>query len=521
MEEEESDLILSEFSRYKNEGCPEQAEFASLFHAYCQETKRRGKLDFDDMVLQCRDLFLQRPSVLDAWQQHFRYILVDEFQDINTIQYEVLKMLAAPQNNLFVVGDDDQSIYSFRGAKPEIMQQFLRDFPEAGKVELSVNYRSTPQIVAAAGQLIRENKIRMSKRIQAAKPSGEAVRFCGCADRAAQNERILREVKRDLKEGKSAAVILRINQDAGELAELFGRERIPFVRKENLKSPYRTEVAKDLMAYLSFALDGQKRSDFYRIMNRPVRYIARAALPEETVDLERLRRFYRDKPYMQPELRQLQIHIGRLRRMDLYAAVNYIRKGMGYDEWRRKKSRERGQNSEEWLEQAEWFQNQVRNFPNLEAFREHIRCFEQELKEREEKQAELSGPQVCLLTMHASKGLEYDSVYIPYCNEGVIPHKKSIHAAQIEEERRMLYVAMTRARERLMILWQKETETDSGRPAGSSGSRAGAKKEPGSPSRFLNDLGQSSESTSSSNSQLSRYSSKASATASYSSSSSM
>ena len=135
-----------------------------LYRSYDEALRREEKLDFDDMVLRCRDLLVSRPDVRKAWQQKFRYILVDEFQDINPMQYEVLRLLAQPENNLFIVGDDDQSIYAFRGARPEIMLGFRQAYPQAGIVELTQNYRSTPEIVTAAGRLIAANKSRFIKR---------------------------------------------------------------------------------------------------------------------------------------------------------------------------------------------------------------------------------------------------------------------------------------------------------------------------------------------------------------------
>lgn len=483
LEDEEAEMLLNQISRYKNDGCPADVskslgdtcalrpeQFTLLYQAYSREARERRKLDFDDMVLGCRELFLQYPAVLAAWQKKFRYILVDEFQDINAMQYEVLRMLALPENNLFVVGDDDQSIYAFRGARPELMLNFERDYPDAKRVELSVNYRSTPEILSCAGKLIRVNKNRFEKKSRAASGHGEAVRFLGFEDREAQNERIAQELLKAGEERGSSAVIFRTNRDAGELAELLLKKGVPFWMKEKLKSPYRGRAAADLRAYLSFAFGGQKRSDFLRIMNRPKRYLSRSALDLEQVDLERLKARYRDKPYMQEILRKLQMDLARLRRMDLYAAVNYIRRGMGYEEYLKQAAMEEHLSLKELRAQADWFQKQVKEYAVLEDLEEHILFFERELESAAAKRP--GADCVSLLTMHASKGLEYDTVYLPDCNEGIIPHKKSMRGEEVEEERRMFYVAMTRARKRLTLSWV-----------------AGTKEEPGFLSRFLSDLG--------------------------------
>lgn len=505
LDNEDIDEFLLQISRYKNDDNSkpfeklniEKRNFDIIYRSYCAETERRKKLDFDDMVLKCRKLFQNDPHILKIWQNKFKYILIDEFQDINRMQYDVVRMLAFPENNLFAVGDDDQSIYSFRGASPDIMTGFLNDYPESTRVTLSVNYRSKKEIVEASDRLIHKNNYRLEKRMESGKGNGGAVSFMGFKDEEIQGNEIAKAAFGDLAQGKTVAVILRTNQEAGAFAEYLHDSNVAYVMREKLKSPFSHNVCQDLMAYLSFVFGGQKRKDFYRIMNRPSRYISGKFLDGEMIDIKSLREAYRDVPYMKPILRKLELDLSRIRKMDLFAAVNYIRKGMGYDEWLK-------QNEKDGIEVAEWFQRKMKSFHDLDEFREYVENYENVLKD---KQNEIRENAVHLLTMHASKGLEFDSVYIPYCNEGKIPHKKSIQKTQIEEERRMFYVAMTRAKEKLTISWI-----------------SGTKEEPGLLSRFLSDLEveQSySPSISSSNSQLSRYSSNASATASYSSSSSI
>ena len=422
------------------------------------------------MVLGCRDLFIRYPQILAAWQQKFKYILVDEFQDINAMQYEVLRMLALPENNLFVVGDDDQSIYAFRGARPELMLGFQKDYPQAKRVELSVNYRSTPEILSCAGKLIAVNRNRFPKKSTAASGHGEPVRFLGFPDRRAQNEKIAQELLEAGEERGKAAVIFRTNRDAGALAEALLEKGVPFWMKEKLKSPYHSQAALDLRAYLAFVFAGQKRTDFFRIMNRPKRYISRSAVETERVEVEQLKAVYREKPYMLEILRRLQMDLARLKRMDPYAAVNYIRKGMGYDEYLKQAALDGQESWKALREEADWFQGQTKAFSTQEALEEHILLYERELEHAAAKKP--GEGCVSLLTMHASKGLEYDAVYLPDCNEGTVPHKKSMKGEQVEEERRMFYVAMTRARKRLILTWV-----------------AGTKEEPGFLSRFLSDLG--------------------------------
>ncbi len=480
-EDNQLEEILAQISLYKNSGFPSdeeekpeicgmpQEEFRKLYTCLAQEMDRRGKLDFDDMVLKCNELFLRYPQILAAWQKKFRFILVDEFQDINSMQYEILRMLALPENNLFVVGDDDQSIYSFRGARPEIMRRFLKDYPYAGQTELAVNYRSTPEIVQAAGKLIEANRNRLPKQITAGKESGKPVRLLQFTDKKEENDALAQWMAAEAESGKSMAAIFRINQDALPLAEALTAHGVRYAMKEKAKSPYQGSVAQDLLSYLSFAMEGRRRRDFYRIMNRPKRYISRMAAEEEQVDFEKLQLFYRDKPYMREILRNFQMDMGRIRRMDLFAAVNFIRKGIGYDDYLRNAATQNGKSGRDYEREADWFQAQMHPFSSLEALKRHIRCYEEELERAAAKQQQ-DAP-VSLLTMHASKGLEFDLVCIPDCNEGIIPHRKSMRGSQVEEERRMFYVAMTRARQELILSWI-----------------SGTKEEPGFPSRFLSDL---------------------------------
>lgn len=480
--EENIDNLLTEISRFKNNGCrqenagelQQQEEFTVIFNAYEEELKRRGKLDFDDMVLKCHRLLTARPDICKSWQEKFKYILVDEFQDINPVQYDVLRLLALPENNLFIVGDDDQSIYAFRGARPEIMLGFLKDYPGAGRVQLEKNYRSTPEIVKSAGQLICVNKNRYAKRAVAAAKEGQPVIFRGFVTREEENEEIAKEIAlRRAATGeklRETAVIYRTNQDAGAMAAKLAEKGIPFRMKEKIKNPYRQKIPQDILAYLEFALGGQYRKDFFRIMNKPLRYISRKAAVDERVDFGELLSFYREKPYMKDILRRFQQDTERIKRMDLYAAVNYIRKGMGYDEYLREREAEEGKEKGAFLKEAEWMQQQMKKFRCLEELKNHILACERELEKAEKNPEDRDG--IYILTMHASKGLEFNTVYIPDCNEGIIPHKKSMKGEAVEEERRMLYVAMTRAKHRLTMSYV-----------------AGTKEEPGFLSRFLTELG--------------------------------
>ena len=185
---------MVDLAHYYSQNCSEEM-FKEIYAGYEERMRRANLLDFDDMLVMCHELFTKRPDILAAWQKKFRYILVDEFQDINKVQYEIVRMLAKPEDNLFIVGDDDQSVYRFRGSKPEIMLGFPKDYPEAKTVLLGVNYRSTIEIVETASRLIRHNQKRYDKKLEAARGHGRPVITCVSADAQAETLRIVDEIK--------------------------------------------------------------------------------------------------------------------------------------------------------------------------------------------------------------------------------------------------------------------------------------------------------------------------------------
>lgn len=494
--------LLSQISRRKNgqeldtdeTAFLGQETFETIYKEYRDCLRRNRKLDFDDMVLLCGALFTERPDILDLWQKRVRFLLIDEVQDINAMQYRVVKMLAAPENNLFIVGDDDQSIYGFRGAKPDFIIGFEKDYPGAGKILLPYNYRCGQGIVRASLAVIGENTVRIAKEIKAAGEEEGRVVLTALENREKEYEYLIGQLREKSPEQlRQSAMIFRTNGRMQAAAGELLKAGIDFQMKEKLRSPFRQDTVLDILAYLKFSQGPPLRRDFLRVMNRPCRYLERSALGEEKISFESLYSFYSHSDEMLLRLRQLETDIHRLASMEPYAAVNYIRRGMGYDCYLSGKCRK-----EILLEQAEWFQQFVKPYRSVAQVFEII----SEYKERAGGQ---EGKGIHLMTMHASKGLEFDTVFLPCLNEGVIPHKKSVTKEQIEEERRMLYVGMTRARRELILSYASGGDTE----------------KPETMSRFLQPVLNYLSSSESSNSCLSRNSSKASATNSYSSSSSI
>ena len=432
-------------------------KFRKLYRTYEETKKKYRKIDFEDMLIQCRDLFMKRPDILKKWQEKFQYILVDEFQDVNQAQYDVVRMLAAPQDNLFVVGDDDQSVYGFRGAKPGIMKEFMKDYPKARQILLDVNYRSSGYIVKGALRVIGNNKIRFEKKIEAFRKPDETVHVQEVKDPVQEAEYVLERIREYREKGVSyteMAVLYRTNVDARAMSELMTEYQIPFVMKEHLNNIYEHFIALDMISYLRLSQGEYDRKYFLQIANRPNRYLTRESMKTGNVSYESLRRYYRDKDWMVDRIDQLEWDMKMICDKTPYAAIQYIRKRMGYDEFLKEYAAYRKISSEDLFAVLEEIWQNSKGYGTIKEWFEHIESYGKMLKEQIMKNGEKEG--VNLMTMHAAKGLEFDTVFVIEANEGSCPYKKAIADEEIEEERRLFYVAMTRAKRKLVISYVKE-----------------------------------------------------------------
>lgn len=432
-------------------------KFRKLYRTYEETKKKYRKIDFEDMLIQCRDLFMKRPDILKKWQEKFQYILVDEFQDVNQAQYDVVRMLAAPQDNLFVVGDDDQSVYGFRGAKPGIMKEFMKDYPKARQILLDVNYRSSGYIVKGALRVIGNNKIRFEKKIEAFRKPDETVHVQEVKDPVQEAEYVLERIREYREKGVSyteMAVLYRTNVDARAMSELMMEYQIPFVMKEHLNNIYEHFIALDMISYLRLSQGEYDRKYFLQIANRPNRYLTRESMKTGNVSYESLRRYYRDKDWMVDRIDQLEWDMKMICDKTPYAAIQYIRKRMGYDEFLKEYAAYRKISSEDLFAVLEEIWQNSKGYGTIKEWFEHIESYGKMLKEQNKKNGEKEG--VNLMTIHAAKGLEFDTVFVIEANEGSCPYKKATADEEIEEERRLFYVAMTRAKRKLVISYVKE-----------------------------------------------------------------
>ena len=439
---------------YYSSCCPDEV-FRQIFQGYRKVLNERRKLDFDDMLLSCYELLRKRKDILAAWQKKFRYILVDEFQDINHLQYDIVKMLAAPENNLFVVGDDDQSIYHFRGARPEIMLNFPEDFKNAETVLLNINYRCSGNILNTAMKVIDHNENRYVKKLSTPNNLGEPVEVKEFKNPRNEYMTAAGTLKDRMEKGEyieDTAFLFRTNQEAEGLVAALMEYGVPFTMKEKLPNLFRHWICKNMIAYLKMAQGDRSRSTFLEIMNRPNRYIAREALAEKNIDFKALAEFYKDKDWMCDRITTLETHLRILKTMAPYAAINFIRNGMGYEEYLQEYARYRKIKPEELWETLNRIHESARGMKTLEDWLAYMDEYTRKLEEQAKKQ-DVKREGCVISTLHAVKGLEYDRVYIMNVNEGSMPYRKAVLEAHLEEERRLFYVGMTRAKKKLCLCY--------------------------------------------------------------------
>lgn len=448
-----------------------QDEFAEVFRSYEHQKKELKKFDFDDMLVQCYALFRKKPEILQGWQKRFQYILIDEFQDINRVQYEVIRMLAAPRYNLFVVGDDDQSIYGFRGAKPELMLYMKQEFPSLRTISLTVNYRSTEFITGAAARVILHNDTRFYKRVQSFRGRGQNVHVQEVLDEQEEAQYVTEEIQKKLDQGikpGEIAVLFRAAVQARMISEILSEHRIPFEMRDYVTNFYRHFIVKDMMAYLQLAAGKRDRSLFLTICNRPLRYLARNSMENRQVNFEDLRKFYCDKDWMLDIIDQFDVDVRMMKNMAPYAAIQYIRKKIGYDDFLKEYAEKHQISWKQLMDVMAELEERSKNFKSYNEWEIHIAKYTQELEEQQAKARKIKGERenkVQLMTIHSAKGLEFEDVFVIHANEGEIPHQKAEKKDEIEEERRLFYVALTRAKNNLCISYITQKNGNSIKPS--------------------------------------------------------
>ena len=470
--------LLSEIARIKNDNkSPEECGrdvpysdfFEEIYNGYVRSCKDLGFIDFEDMILECYRMLMNCPDILTKWQDTFKYVLIDEYQDINRLQESVIRLLVKRHRNIFVVGDDDQSIYGFRGSHPEIMQEFTSYYEGAKLITLGINYRSGSDIIRNAGIVIAQNKVRFDKRQEPANDDNHGVCQGFVYDNTRQETIMIADQIQKNGDFDNTAILYRTNMESEMIILELASRGIPYVSMSTVLSIYEDPFVKTVLSFMKFANEGHKRSDFFAIMNCPLRYIKRDSVRHEIVNERDILDYYRSNPLMKETVSKLFRQLKLLEHMRPALSLKYILNEMGVLKFLiRDKSKadiDRINNiCDKLMQDAFSFEDAV-SF--LRMADEEIERAVNERNRRKDK----NDKGVRIMTMHASKGLEFDTVYLPGLCEGSIPNRKSVEPAQIEEERRMLYVGMTRAKKHLVLSYIK-----------------GDKDNPRMPSRFLRPL---------------------------------
>jgi ATP-dependent DNA helicase Rep len=444
---------------------------ALLYAGYQRSLRAYNAVDFDDLILLPTLLFQQHPEVLDRWQNRIRYMLVDEYQDTNSSQYHLVKQLVGVRQALTVVGDDDQSIYAWRGAKPENLAKLKEDFPRLKAIKLEQNYRSSGRILRAANQLISNNPHLFEKKLWSELGPGDPLRFIECKNDIMEAETIVSEIIQRKLKGEASygdyAILYRGNHQARVFETTLRRHQIPYFLSGGTSFFSRTEI-KDVMAYLRLLTNPDDDSAFLRIINTPRREIGPTTLERlgiyangrnigllSACDEMGLQQSVTGRPLerVQEFSRWL---AGFQRRAEQGHPVDTVRqllKDIGYEDWVYEISSNdsvaeyRMDNVKELIS---WIENLHRGEFGGESLSEIINHLTlQDILENQDEDE--GGDRVHMMTLHAAKGLEFPHVFLAGMEEELLPHRSSIEQGDIEEERRLAYVGITRARRSLVM----------------------------------------------------------------------
>lgn len=435
--------------------CCKKEDFIKVYNAYNLELKKDGKMDFDDILRECYLLLCENHTILEQWRELYKYILIDEFQDINRIQMNIIELLASPLNNIFVVGDDDQSIYGFRGARPEIMIEFKDYYPEAELIVLDVNYRSTQSIINVAGRVIENNKTRLDKCAHANNDKDFQPDIRKFRNQVEELKFVVSKIREYENQGISLsemAILVRNNSQIQEISSFLKNRKIEAESGKHRSNIYNGMVAKDILSYVRGALkfDGTYfNEDLIYVLNKPQRYISRQVVLSVNMNISAVRRIYSKN-----NIDSFLFHIEMIRKLPPQAALSYIRKGAGYEEYLRLYAIENNIPMSGLLKQLEQLAQECSKFNTLEQWINSIDSAQNSEGQNFGKKSSGEGDinnRINIMTMHGSKGLEFKAVFIVDANQGIIPTSKALRERDFEEERRLFYVAITRAIDYLNI----------------------------------------------------------------------
>lgn len=456
----EISLVKNELIDYKvfNSKCTNSNSFKIIYSEYEEAKKQLRKIDFDDMLLRCYEVLKNDLKVRIFWQNRYKYILIDEFQDINRVQYECIKMLVGNENNIFVVGDDDQSIYGFRGSRPEFLLSFPNDFLDTKKIILNINYRSTKQIISLCNTIIKDNKNRYEKDIIGTEKEFKTPILIRAYDVEEEAKRItekIQNLKKDY-ELEEIAIIYRTNIQARAILEKLMDYNIDYQLKDKIPSIYDHFIARDIIAYLSLAINKYANDSFVKIANKPKRFLnkelildALSICKNKKPIVEHLYCSTSLKSWQLEKINDLLFHLGQIKTKNPYDAIKYILNNIGYEEYLENYADFKKIGVKGLVEITREILETSKGYDSIEKYLKNIDNIKTEINKKYKNKDNQKG--VVLTTMHSAKGLEFDVVFVISCVDGIIPHEKSKTKEEIEEERRLFYVALTRAKTLLHI----------------------------------------------------------------------
>jgi len=453
---------------------------SKAYKAYQEKLKKNNALDFDDLIMMTVDLLKQFPEILEKYQEKFKYILVDEYQDTNPAQYQLIRLLAEKYKNLCVVGDDAQSIYSFRSADFRNILNFEKDFPKAKVITLDQNYRSTQNILDAASEIITKNIYQKPKKLWTENSAGPPISVIGTWNEETEAELIVEKIKEFLKQDfklNDFTVFYRTNAQSRALEESFIKNNVPYKLIGSIKFYQRKEI-KDVIAYLKF-IDNNDLASLERIINVPGRGIGKMTL--EKIADQGINKISKINPGVKSfcnlikETKKIALEkpLSELIKLILKETKykNYLKKIYGDNLIRENipEDEARWENIEELIRVSKDY-DKTKPSQGLKEFLEKTALFSDTDEIKEQKEV------VHLMTLHTAKGLEFSVVFIIGCEEGILPHSRSLLSPlDVEEERRLFYVGITRSKKHLYLIFSQTRSSWGG-------------KEANPPSRFLTEI---------------------------------
>jgi len=435
-----------------------------LYKKYEEYKQKEGLFDFDDMLIGCYQLFISSPPLLEYYQDKFQYFLIDEFQDINRVQYELIKLLSDKHKNVCAVGDDDQSIYSFRGSDPSYLLDFEKDFPEAKLVTLEQNYRSSHEIVAAANQMIALNKKRRLKRMVAQYASGILPQLFFPYDEEEEATMIITDIQEKISQGARPgdfAILYRTNVSSRAVFERLAASNLPFKIDQDAEAFYDRFIVRSALAFLKVSLNEDDPNPMSDLL--PLLFLKQSVLKDLKAEsilkdcslLEALSHLKTAHAFQEKKLKKAVTLIRGLKHLSPSVAIEQIEKEIGFLDFLKKRGNESSK-LEKGSDDLKDLKVAAKSFTTIEALLEHALHMSAMNKEIKNMSRHFTDA-ITLSTIHRAKGLEYKTVYMISAVDGSLPHDFALESyragdnAPLEEERRLFYVAMTRAKEELLI----------------------------------------------------------------------